>query len=91
MYPVISMEEVSSLERIQLSDKEEMDIFYKSNTCFLLSVLKQHLDKGLAFEKLVDAGKKRLEQACERFDLTVDLSSYSIQCGLQKSIENPIK
>lgn len=42
MYSVISIEEeVSLLERIQLSDKEAIDIFYKSNTCFLL-----YLDKG---------------------------------------------
>ena len=55
------------LERIQLSDKEAMDIFHKSNTFFLLRVLKQYLDKGLAFEKLVDTGRKELEQVCEKF------------------------
>ncbi len=68
-YPVISMEEESALlKRIELSDKKAMDIFCKSNTRCLIAVAKMYLDKGVTFDELLDAGRKGLEKACERFD-----------------------
>lgn len=68
-YPVISMEEESALlKRIELSDKKAMDIFCKSNTRCLIAVAKMYLDKGVIFDELLDAGRKGLEKACERFD-----------------------
>ena len=67
-YPVISMEESALLKRIELSDKKAMDIFCKSNTRCLIAVAKMYLDKGVTFDELLDAGRKGLEKACERFD-----------------------
>lgn len=75
-------EESALLKRIELLDKEAMDIFCKSNTRFLLSVLKQYLYKKLTFDELLDAGRKGLEQVCEKFDPNRGLSLQPMLHGL---------
>lgn len=69
MHPLLPIEEETSLlERIQTNDKEAMQKFCESNTHLVASVTKLYLDKGEALDKLVKAGKKGQEQACEKFD-----------------------
>lgn len=91
-YPVISMEEESVLlKRIELSDKKAMDIFCKSNTRYLIAVVKKYLDKGLTFDELLDAGRKGLEQVCEKFDPNrgFKFAAYAAWF-IKRSIENSI-
>lgn len=92
-YPVISIEEESALlKRIELSDKEAMDMFCKSNTRYLIAIAKKYFDKGLTFDELLDAGRKGLEKACERFDPNRGFKFIPYTMWfIKKSIENSIK